>query len=434
MKKLFSLLLLCITLIAALLITGCSDGDEKDETTTAPSEKSLVLNVYNWGEYISDGAFGELDTNKAFEEYYYKKYGVRVTVNYSTYATNEDMYSKLKHGATSYDVVIPSDYMIQKMIEEDMLLSFDVENDIENFEYIDDAFKNPYYDKENTYSVPYTYGMLGIIYNTDLVDEEDVEKMSWDLLWNEKYRGKILQFNNPRDAFASAMYFKGIDVNSENPEDWERALDILKEQKPLLQGYVNDEIFNKMSTASAAIAPYYAGDFIIMSETNESLAFYYPTEGVNYFVDAMCIPISSKNPNLAKEYINYMLSEEAAVANAKYIGYASPNKIVIENEEYIDYMGEDALEILYSCAPDEINASYNEAFGTACYESFSPEIQAHVNTLWESLKTENSTELWVHIVSISVVASVISFAVYSTYIKKKRSAHYRLRDRANKHR
>lgn len=427
MKKILYTALIVIALLTCLMITGCSGGSDKEASAPA---KTVTLNVYNWGEYISDGAFGELDVNKAFEEYYFEKTGNRVIVNYSTYATNEDMYSKLKNSAVSYDIVIPSDYMIEKMINEGMLLSFNAAEEIENFGYLDPAFVDkPYYDPQNMYSVPYTYGMLGVIYNTNLVDEEDVAEESWGLLWNEKYKGKILQFNNPRDAFATAMYWKGIDVNSTNTADWDAALEILKQQKGLVQGYVNDEIFNKMTTASAAIAPYFAGDFITMSEQEEALAFYYPKEGVNYFVDAMCIPVTSKQPEIAKEYINFMLSEEAAVANAKYIGYASPNTLVVENEEYIDYMGEDALEILYGSSPTDINAKYNAQFGTTCYKSFSDEIQAHVNTLWESLKTENATELWVHIVSIAIVASVVTLAVYTTYIKKKRSSHYRMRDK-----
>ena len=168
-----------------------------------------------------------------------------------------------------------------------------------------------------------------------------------------------------------------------------------------------------------------------MSETEGAvpLEFYYPTEGVNYFVDAMCIPKSSKNPEVAKEYINFMLSEEPAVENAKYIGYASPNTLVSSNADYLDYMGEDACEILYGVNPKEINAAYNEKYGTTCYKNFSPEIQSRVNTLWENLKLSDSTELWVHILSGGIVVAVVALAVYTTYIKKKRSRAYRLRDK-----
>ena len=427
MKNFKLILTLLLALVCVIALASCG-GDEGEGTV---SGETLTLNVYNWGEYISDGSLGSLDVNAAFEKYYLEKYGVKVKVNYSTYANNEEMFSKLKYSTTVYDIVIPSDYMIQQMIANDMLLEFDVEGDIPNYEYIADDFKNPYYDEENKYSVPYTYGMMGVIYNTNLVDPEDYEGESWGLLWNEKYQGKILQFNNPRDAFGTAMYYKGIDINSTNTADWDAALEILKAQKPLVQGYVNDEIFNKMTTASAAIAPYYAGDYLIMAEQEEALSFYYPTEGTNYFVDAMCIPKNAASPELAKEYINFMLSEEVAVANAIYIGYASPNTIVRQSEEYLDEMGEEAIDILYGAAPSKINESYTALYGTACYKSFSPEIQAYTNTLWESLKTENSTELWVHVTAIAIVVGVVAFAVYSTCIKKRRSRDYRLRDREN---
>ncbi len=422
------LLLTSALLLSVILLISCKGNEDSESGASKPSD-SVTLNVYNWGEYISDGSLDSLDTNKAFEEYYFKKYGKHVTVNYTTYATNEDMYSKLKNSAVVYDIVVPSDYMIEKMISEDMLLEFDVNEEIENYVNIENSFKGLYYDPESRYSVPYTYGMVGIIYNTNLVDPEDYEKQSWELLWNEKYSGKILQFNNPRDAFGSAMYYKGIDINSTDPVDWEHALEILKLQKPLVQGYVNDEIFNKMTTASAAIAPYFAGDFITMADQEEALAFYYPKEGTNYFVDAMCIPKNAAHPDIAKEYINFMLTEEPAVANAIAIGYSSPNLIVQNSDSYLEEMGETAIEILYGVSPDTINADYNAKFGTACYKSFSAEMQAHVNTLWESLKTENATELWIHISSIAIVVAVTGLGIYTTYMKKLRSKHYRLRDK-----
>ena len=399
------------------------------------SSEVIYLNVYNWGEYMADGSDSEYDNvNKMFEEYYEAKTGKKVVVNYSTYATNEDLYSKLNNSAVSYDVVIPSDYMIEKLIEADLLLEFDVNSEIPNYQYIDENFKKPYYDEAERYSVPYTYGMIGIIYNPEMVDAEDAQDESWGLLWNEKYAGQILQFNNPRDAFATAMYWKGLDINSDDPAVWDQALELLIEQKPLIQGYVNDEIFDKMTAGSAAIAPYFAGDYITMAETEGAvpLEFYYPTEGANYFVDAMCIPKSSKNPDVAKEYINFMLSEEPAVENAKFIGYASPNTLVSSNADYLDYMGEDACEILYGTEghnPLDVNKEYNEKYGTTCYKNFTPEIQSRVNTLWENLKLADSTEPWIHVVSISIVVAVIALAVYTTYVKKKRSRAYRLRDK-----
>ena len=428
-KRVTAIVTTCIAVVAIGVIIASSF------LGVGGSSDTIVLNVYNWGEYMADGSDSEYgNVNKMFEDYYFEKYGKKVVINYSTYATNEDLFSKLNNSAVSYDIVIPSDYMIEKLIEADLLLEFDVNADIPNYSYINDSFKTPYYDPNESYSVPYTYGMMGIIYNKDMVDEEDLKEQSWGILWNEKYAGKILQFNNPRDAFATAMYWQGLDINSTDPAVWDEALEWLIKQKPILQGYVNDEIFDKMTSGSAAIAPYFVGDYITMAETEgaANLGFYYPNEGVNYFVDAMCIPASSKNPEVAKEYINFMLSAEPAIENAKFIYYASPNTLVSENEEYIDYMGEFAYELLYDTMPEDVNGEYNKKFGTTCYKNFTPEIQSRINTLWENLKLADSTEPWIHVVSISITALVIFVALYSTYIKKKRSRVYRLRDKAKK--
>ena len=253
-------------------------------------------------------------------------------------------------------------------------------------------------------------------------------------------KGKILQFNNPRDAMATAMYWKGIDVNSDNPADWDKALELLIEQKLILQGYVNDEIFNKMKSSSSYIAPYYAGDFLTMAADNNDLRFYYPNEGTNYFVDAFCIPKTSKNPKVAHEYINYMIDLEAARSNALYIGYASPNKAVVEDEYYIEmldynysiYASEDedaeclvdAYETLYGRSKENYAVAYEK------YKSNeNVDIQNYVNGLWEDLKTSIYTEPWIHISSIAIVVGVLGFAIYSSYIKKKRSKFYRERDK-----
>lgn len=433
---------LLILTLCLLLFCSCNQGAVEEEKT---NYKTVNLNVYNWGEYISDEddeECGLFDVNVAFEEYFNEnlseKYGFYVKVNYSTYATNEDMYAKLTNSAVAYDIVIPSDYMIQKMITNDLLIPLDYSL-IPNYANIDDSFKGMYYDPEDKFSIPYTYGMLGIIYNSEFVASEDVTDESWGLLWNEKYSGKILQFNNPRDAFGTAMYWKGLDINSRDESVWDEALELLKEQKPILQGYVNDEIFNKMKGASAYIAPYFAGDFLTMAADNEDLQFYYPKEGTNYFVDAFCIPKTSKNPELAHEYINFMIGGDAAIANALYIGYASPNKAVVESEYYaemLDYNYStdtvDAWEILYGKTKDEANANY--PFNSAYEDYYKDEasgvdIQSHVTSLWESLKTENSTELWIHITSFAIVAGVLGLAIHSTYIRKKRSKFYRDRDK-----
>lgn len=443
MKRISALILvLCILFLA---LSSCSSPDSSERK----KGDVITLNVYNWGEYISDGADDTFDTNREFEKYFNtylsEKYGdVKVKVNYTTYPTNEDMYSKLDSGSGSYDVIFPSDYMIEKLIDEGMIQKLNwsgLKSDVNYFNTIDPDFISQPYDPDNLYTAAYTYGRTGIIYNTTMVDEEDLG--SWGLLWNEKYRGKILQFNNPRDAFGSAMYWKNIDINSTDPEDWDKALELLKAQKPLLQGYVNDEIFDKMTGGSAAIAPYFAGDFVTMYWDNEDLAFYYPEEGGNIFVDAMCIPTSSKNPDIALEYINFMLSPEAAVANALYLGYASPSLYVYNrygedvpapavykteyaeyNEIYSSEMDDDyVLDILYGTTG---NGTYSY---DPYYHNFTPKIQRHVNSLWEELKIHGSAETWVHVASGVLVGTILVFAVYSVVIKKRRSKHYRMRDK-----
>ena len=442
--------LFLIVLAFALILCSC-DEPEGVENNNKKYE-TINLNVYNWGEYISDEydeECGLIDVNAEFEKYFNEnladKYGFYVKINYSTYATNEDMYAKLSNSAVAYDIVIPSDYMIQKMIDNNMLLPLDYSL-LTNYSNISNEFKGLAYDPENKYSVPYTYGMVGIIYNSEFVKEEDIEDESWNLLWNKKYSGKILQFNNPRDAFATAMFKSGIDINSSNPADWNAALELLKEQKPILQGYVNDEIFNKMKSASAYIAPYFAGDFLTMAADNNDLRFYYPSEGTNYFVDAMCIPVTSKHPEIAHEYINFMIGEEAATANALYIGYASPNKAVQNSEYYqemLDYNYSiyddednciiDAYEILYGRTKEDYKDVYPYDLAYKdYYKDENIDIQKHVNELWESLKTENSTEPWIHVTSFVIIAGVLGFAIYTTYIKKKRSKFYRDRDRERK--
>lgn len=456
MKKRIAFAVTLLALLLSLFPLSLSAAESEEILKYDPSKydksSTVELNVYNWGEYISDGSEDTLNSNEQFEKYCLEKFGVKVKVNYSTYDNNENMYSKIKSSAVSYDIIIPSDYMIQKMVTENLLYKFDASS-IPGFKNIDDSFKGLYYDKNNHYSVPYSYGMVGIIYNTELVREEDVKDESWALLWNKDYSGKILQFNNPRDAFATAMYWKGLDINSTDIKVWDEALEILKEQKGLLQGYVNDEVFNKMESDSAAIAPYYAGDYLTMYSQNDKLGFYYPVEGTNYFVDAMCIPKSSKNPYLAMEYINFMLTveegneeESAAIANALYIGYATPNSAVRNNEFYKetltsdDWYGEAAETILYGSDPQAHNADYamkigktgTEAREAPCYKSFSPEMQDYVNELWEELKTYSAIEPWIHVVCAVIVGGVLGLAIYSTVIKKKRSKDYRLRDKIAK--
>ena len=277
----------------------------------------MTLYVYNWGQYIAEGDEGSLDVIAAFEDQY-----PNIHVQYSTYDSNEIMYSKLAGGGITVDVIIPSDYMIGRMIQEGMLEELNFDN-IPNYQYIDETFRNTDYDPENKYSVPYTWGTVGIIYNTKYVDEADVT--GWELLWNEKYAGKILMFDNSRDAFGVAQYLLGYDVNTTDETQLQACADKLAEQKPVVQQYVMDQIFSAMENEEAWIAPYYAGDYLTMAEENPDLAFYFPKEqGFNIFIDAMCIPTCCQEKEAAELFINFLCDPEISGANMDYLGYSTP--------------------------------------------------------------------------------------------------------------
>ena len=320
----------CIAgVLAIALVIGCGF------LIFANRQDRVVINVYNWGMNIADGTDETLDIVAAFEE----KTGIKV--NYSTYESNEALYSKLKNGGISVDVIIPSDYMIDRMIAEDMLEELDFGN-IPNFSYVDEQFKHPAYDPENKYSVPYTWGTLGILYNTKYVDEADVT--GWELMWNEKYAGKILMIDNSRDAMGIAQYLLGYDVNTMDKAELQACADKLAEQRPLVQQYVMDQIYSTMENEEAYIAAYYAGDCMLMMEENEDLAFYLPEhQGFNLFTDAMCIPKGSQQKEAAEAFINFLCDPEISGANMDYICYASPISAAKEYME--DYLAES--EIVY---------------------------------------------------------------------------------------
>lgn len=427
---------LSVVLLFCLLIAGVSCGG--DEESGQPSGSTVTLYVYNWGEYISDGFDGSLDVNAEFEAYCREELGMNVKVNYSTFSSNEDMYARVSSGAAIYDVLIPSDYMIQRMIKEERLLPLDMDR-IENYRYILDDFKgdNVYYEPNdgNIYSVPYFYGMIGVIYNTEYVQEDEEKIGSWGLMFDvdkdengnytSQHKGDILQFNNSRDAFGTALYYLGYDVNEATEEQWREALDLLKEQKNIVQGYVMDEIFNKMKSGSAAIAAYYAGDFLTMYEDNDSLAFYYPQEGTNYYIDAMCIPANAYHPELAQEYINFMCRPDIALANAGYTYYASPlDQELIESEgEYTDALDEyresmeevheDAMEILYGETAAEVKEK------SSAYLNLDDEKLNLLNDLWEELKIESSIGTGIYVLCIIILAALVALAVWH-FIKKHR--------------
>lgn len=301
-KRLLSLSLALCMIFALFSLSSCG-------------EKKPTLVVCNWGEYISDGEDDSLDVIKEFEKRY------NVEVDYVVADTNESLYSQLKSGSGDYDVIFPSDYMIEKLLREDMLAELDFSN-IPNFEAnIMDEFKNPDYDPENRYTVPYFWGTVGILYNTELYGRE---VSGWSDLWSEGYENQILMMDNPRDAFTIALFELGYSINTEEEAHWREATELLKQKKFV---YCMDEIFTKMPDESAAIGPYYAGDCLMMMEENENLAFFRP-EYTNIFNDAMCIPKSSDNKELAETFINFMLEAEIGLANTEYVGYSTPNKAV----------------------------------------------------------------------------------------------------------
>ncbi len=334
-------------------------------------QERITLNVKNWGMNMADGSDGTLDIVKAFEEKY-----PHIKVNMSYYESNEALYSQLSNGGITVDVIIPSDYMIDRMIQSDMLLELDFDN-IPNFQYVDDQFKNPAYDPENKYSVPYTWGTVGILYNTKYVDEADIT--GWELLWNEKYAGKILMIDNSRDAFGIAQYLLGYSINTTDKAELDACAQKLAEQKPLVQQYVMDQIYTIMENEEAWIAPYYAGDCMLMMEENEDLAFFLPQQqGFNLFTDAMCIPKCCEEKEAAELFINFLTDPEISGANMDYICYASPISAARDYME--DYLAQS--EIVYP------NEEILEK-GTA-YTYLSEEITRYVEGLYQAATKLNT--------------------------------------------
>ncbi len=411
-------------LLTAGLLCACADGSvsesgESAETAEAEAQTLTVedmeyytrfkdagisINVYNWGEYISLGADeGTLNVNAEFT----KLTGIKV--NYTNFATNEELYAKLKGGGTSYDVIIPSDYMISKMINEDMLQPIDLEN-IPNFSYIMDNFKYPAYDPENLYSVPYTWGTVGIIYNTTQIDlpKEDID---WDILWDETYRDQILMFDNPRDAFAIAEIMEGFSINTENSDQLIIASERLKEQKDVVQAYVMDEIFDKMAAGDAWLAPYYAGDALTILEENEDLDFVIPKSGTNLFVDAMCIPVGAKQKEAAEMYINFMCEPDIAFSNIDYICYSTPHSAAFE-------MLDEETQADPVSYPSEEYIAQN----TTVFVNLSDEANAQMQTLWTEMKSaqpESANQWLVPIFLLLCIAAMIGILI-RRHIKNKK--------------
>ena len=381
MKRVFALLLALALIAPGMRARAASEYDP-----------DVTINVYSWGEYIANGTDGSMDVNAEFTA----RTGIKV--NYTTFDSNESLYSKLVGGGADYDVIVPSDYMVSKLINEDMLLPLDFEN-IPNYQYIDGQFRSPGYDPENRYSVPYTWGVVGVFYNTRYI--ESVE--SWESLWDDEYAGKILMFDNPRDSFAIAQFMLGQDVNTTDPEDWRAAADLLKDQKPLVQAYVMDQIFDKMESGEAWIAPYYAGDAAILVDNSEDIDFAVPKEGTNFFVDAMCVPKTASHKREAEEYINFLCDPEIAGANMDYVGYSTPETAA---KEYLDpEVAESPLHY-----PSEETLSRTQRF-----VNLPEETSREVDRLWAEVKMGGPGE------SAVLVAIILGFlGVYIAIIIYKR--------------
>ena len=399
MKKL-TFLLFALSLVISLSFSASAYENED----WYKGSEGTTINVFNWGEYISDTyEDGLINVNEEFE----KLTGIKV--NYFTYQSNEDLYPKIKNGGASYDIIIPSDYMIERMINEEMLLKIDVKS-IPNYKYISDDYKNMYFDPNDEYSVPYNVGMVGLIYNTKMVTERPT---SWTVMWDEQYKGKILMIDNPRDAFAIPEKILGYSLNTTDEKELSDASQLLIEQKPLLQGYVMDEVFNKMECGEAAMVPYYVGDFILMNDVNPDLDFVYPEEGVNIFVDSICIPKCSQNYDAAIKYINFLLDPEVALSNAFYIGYATPNKGVLENPEYAE-MREN--EYLY---PSKENMPDVEYFHNLPQESL-----LRLSELWNEIRIHGTDNTHIYVGFAVVGLGVVIFWIRKSYIRKKREYWY----------
>lgn len=341
---------LIMAFVLSVFLTGCSTGGSEE-----------VINVYNWGDYIDESLLDK------FEE----ETGIRVV--YDTFSSNEDMYIKVKQGIDAYDIIVPSDYMIERMIEEGMLSEIDLSL-IPNFEKVNENLKNPEFDPENKYSVPYFWGTGGIIYNSKEITD-DIN--SWSDLFDEKYSGEILMYNSSRDSIAVALKSLGYSMNSTDLNELEEAKDLLIAQKPHVLAYQADEGRDTIVSGDANIGFMYSGDALMMIEQNLDLKYVLPEEGPNIWFDAMVIPSSSENSEGAHKFINFMLEPENAAINAEYsVGFSSP----------VD----EAIELL----PDEIKNSEvaypdNSLLENGEVYKNSTEILSEYDRIWTEVTTSN---------------------------------------------
>lgn len=378
MKK-FTLKLM-LTSCLALSMVGCGSSDTGStgtsttpsggsSTTSSSSNGKRVVNVCSWGEYIDEDLIDQFTEETGIE------------VNYQTAESNETLYGLLSTGSANFDVIVPSDYMISQLIEEGMLAEINYEN-VPNYDLIGEQFKSQPFDPDNLYTVPYTWGTLGMIYNSAMIDDDIT---SWDAMFNTDYKGEVLMIRNSRDAFGIALMSLGYSVNTTDMDELTAAKDRIKEAKDagVYQAFVMDEVYNKLEGGEAALATYYAGDYLAMLEYNEDLVYVVPESGSNWFIDAMCILKDGDNKDEAEEWINFMASTDASLANMDYIWYASPNLEALEM--YPDYYEEEYgepldMELYDIMAPGDDVLSNCEG-----YLVLANDVRTLYNDLWTEL-------------------------------------------------
>ena len=351
---------LAAAMVLGMSFAGC--GGSSSSQTEGKTESSELI-VFNYGDYID---YDLLDKFKA---------ETGITVKYEEYVAPEDMYTKYKSGAIPYDLVITSEYMVEKMIREGEALAVDFST-LENGGNIGETYWDlcKAFDPENQYAIPYFWGTLGLVYNTTMVDEEDVK--SWDVMWNEKYNNNIIMENSMRDCFVAPLKRMGESVNTTDKDVLQKALEQLIEQKPLVQAYYVDQSRDAMISGEAAIAQIYSGDATVAMESNEDLAYIVPEEGSNVWIDCAFLPATCRHQEEAMKFIDFLCREDVGMANFEYICYATPNEKVLEqlDDEYLEdpsiFPGD---EILAKC---EVFTYLGE------------EMDNYYNSLWKELKSK----------------------------------------------
>lgn len=337
MKKLFKGFLAAALVLA---MAGCGGGKSSDFDPIAEfgSDK---LNVYNWGVYIGE------DVIANFEQMY------NVTVSYSLFSSNEEMYTKLMSGA-SYDILVPSDYMIERLIAEDMLQPID-KTIVDNLDNLTAGVRDLAWDPDNTYSVPYLWGSVGIVYDATKVDQAEVEAKGWDIFLDEQYKGHVYMYDSERDAFMVAFKALGYSMNTENEDEIQAAYNWLRQMdKAIAPDYVTDEAIDGLAYGEKWMGLMYSGDAAYILSENENMRYYEPQQGTNIWVDAMVIPANAASPKLANAFIKYITDYEASLDNSRTVGYTSPNDQVLKELSESDFAGNSAYVPRAGYALDEV--------------------------------------------------------------------------------